>query len=285
MPYIKILIQNIMITHSRYKLLIISFLLFTGCSSYMSTYQNSPLKIDGSSSDWKTTLESKSSGISYGVSNDLENIYLRLNITDQDIQKKILMAGLTIWIDTTGNKKTKVGITCPIQKAPFEMNKNTMHPMKDESNWNKNQILEAEFIGFKKSIESYYLSSNPYKVEVSIDIDEFKSMYYEMLIPLSVIYKNYANLSSKSLSLGFETGSIEMPDHNSMPGGMVAPSSGGAPGGRSGGMSAPSSGGMGGGRPGGMQGGIQEGMQNQGSMADLSSPTTFWIKNIQLEQP
>ena len=56
-------------------------LLFTSCNNvYESIYQNPPLNIDGSSSDWNTTLDKKgNSGLSFGISNDQENLYIRLN--------------------------------------------------------------------------------------------------------------------------------------------------------------------------------------------------------------
>lgn len=259
----------------KYKFSIFCILL-TSCSVYDSGYQDPPLIIDGSSSDWNTTLESKNTGISYGISNDSENLYIRLNITDQDVQRKIFIAGLTFWIDTTGKKKEKLGIICPIQKTPARRDRNAMKEMKNIPSLNKNQLLEAEFIGFSEFIQSYYIDNNPYKIKVSIDIDEFKSMYYEMQIPLSTIYVDYSNLTNKSLSLGFETGTIKMPSRDQM-----SPNMGKS---RSSGMGVNTKS-MGGERPGGMSGKpgkMGEGLPNQESMQDLSSPTKFWIKNIRL---
>jgi hypothetical protein len=262
------------------KVLVIACLaLLSGCSIYMSGYQNKPLTIDGLSSDWNTTLENKGSGVSYGISNDSENLYIRLNISDQTIQRKIFMAGLTIWVDTTGKKKEKVGIICPIQKAPAKMDRNAMKKMNSPPAFDKNQILEAEFIGFAKSIQTYYLDNNPYGIEVSFDVDEFKSMYYEMRIPLSTIYKNNVDLSSKLLSIGIETGAIEMPDRDQMSANMGGGRSGGSGSGRPGGSGGGRSGGMGGSKTGGM------GSSSGGSQSDMSSltnPTKFWVKNIKL---
>lgn len=263
------------VKNMKFKLFIFS-ILFTACSIYESGYQDPPLIIDGSSSDWNTTLESESPGVSYGISNDSENLYIRLNITDQDVQRKILMAGLTLWIDTTGRKKEDLGIICPIQKAPARMDEKAMKGMTNPHDFNKNELLEAEFIGFSKSICSYYISNNPYKINVSIDIDEFKSMYYEMKIPLLTIYKEFSDLTNKELSIGFETGSIEKPNRDQMSSNMGGGRPGGM-GGRSGGLGGGPSGGMG-----GNSGGMSEGMSNQASMQSLSSPTKFWVKNIQL---
>jgi len=255
--------------------------MISGCSTYESVYQDPPLTIDGSSSDWNTTLDSETSGVSCGISNDTNNVYIRIIVSDIDIQRKILMTGLTFWIDTTGKKKKTLGITCPIQKAPARIDRRAMKGLNGPPEFNKNQILEGEFIGFKKSIETYYIDNNPYNIKVSIDVDEFRSMYYEMQIPLSTIYKKYNDISLKSLSIGFETGAIEIPNNNQMSTNMASAGGKGS-GARSGGRG-------GGGRSGGTKGGRSEGpsqgSSSQPSLTNLTSPTKFWVKNILLAHP
>lgn len=254
-----------------FKLLLI-LLLFTRCNNiYESIYQNPPLNIDGSSSDWTTTLDSKgNSGLSYSISNDQNNLYIRLNTSDQSIQRKIQMAGFTIWIDTTGKKKKNLGITCPINKIPGNMDRNAMRQIQKKTKWDKNQLLEAEFIGFNNNPEHFYISKNPYNVEISINQDKFKSLYYEMKVPFSALKVEYSNLLLKSLSIGLETGALERPS---------SPTTSGRPGGMPGKS-------MGGNRPGGMPtGGGPRGAPNQSELQELSTPTKLWIKNIKLAQP
>lgn len=244
----------------------------TACSTYESTFQNPVLVIDGSSSDWTTTLDSKNNNISYGISNNDTNLYIRLIIKSQDIQRKIFIAGLTVWIDTTGKKKEILGITCPIKKTTPKMDRNSMSRMQNSPKFKNNQIWEVEFIGFKESYESYFVSNNPYDVEFSIDQDDFKLMYYEMKIPFASIYKHFNNLNSKSLSLGFETGSIDLPGAGNIHGSMGGPEHGGMGRGMDGGMAV--------GKPGGINDKRPDGMPGQTSMTDLATPTKFWIKNI-----
>ncbi|MDA3954016.1 MAG: hypothetical protein PF485_10230 [Bacteroidales bacterium] len=257
-----------------------SLLLFAGCSTYEASYEATPLNIDGSSSDWTTTLDSKDNNrFSYGISNDEKNLYIRININDQSIQKKLMLAGLTMWIDTTGKKKEYLCITCPIEKPFPKMDRNKKKQNKNVPEWNPNQLLEVEFFGFKKNIENYFVVQNPYGVEVSIDQDDFKSLYYEMKIPLNAIYSNYSDISPKTLSIGLETGSLKSSTTESKPLGMNT--GGGGSGKGSGGGGSRGSGGDGGGSKGG---GNPGGKQNS-SMNDLSTPTKVWIKNILLAKP
>ena len=260
----------------RIKTFIILSLLFSfGCSTYEASYEQSPLIIDGLSSDWNTTLDSRNNNsYSYGISNDNENLYIRININDQSIQKKLILAGLTVWVDTTGKKKKNMGIICPTQKALPKMNKSGMKQMQSQQMWKKDQLLEIEFLGFKEYRESYFVSQNPYGVEVSIDQDEFKSLYYEMKIPFKSIYSDYSDIKLKTLSLGFETGALKM----STPGNNQT--------GMSNQPNSKSGGGKGGGRSGGMQGGGKGGKsgatQNSNAFSELTTPTSFWIKKINL---
>ncbi|MCK5028210.1 MAG: hypothetical protein KAR57_01155 [Bacteroidales bacterium] len=245
-----------------------SILLITGCSTYQASYETKPLKIDGSSSDWKTTLESRNNNsFSYGISNDKENLYIRININDQDIQRKLILAGFTVWIDTTGKKKENVGISCPIKKTLPKLNKNKIKEMKDSPEWNKNQLLESEFIGFKEYTETYFISQNPYGVEISIDQDKFKSLYYEMKIPFKSIYDNYTNISLKKLSIGLKTGALEAPKQLTKPT-HVKDERSSSRGGRT--------------RSGSGNGSKLAGGTPNSSMSSLTSPTIVWIKNIKL---
>ncbi|MEA3318365.1 MAG: hypothetical protein U9R54_10445 [Bacteroidota bacterium] len=100
-----------------------------------------------------------------------------------------------------------------------------------------------------------------------MSIDNFKSMYYEMKIPLSSIYKDYSNLSSKSISIGIITGTIKTPYHINKQLGMNSRQ--GKPGGdgkKSGNKTN---------RPSGANG-----EQNNYSMTDITTPTTLWLRNI-----
>ena len=103
-----------------------------------------------------------------------------------------------------------------------------------------------------------------------MDQDEFKAMYYELKIPFSSINLNTDNI----ISIGLETGSIDLPGSENMQTGMRSSGSmGGKPGG------------MGGGRPGGMggkPGGMNSQRPNMETMDNIKTPTKFWIKNIRL---
>jgi hypothetical protein len=248
-------------------LAVIFALTVMGCSSYQSSFEEKPLTIDGSPSDWNTTLNQKgNANYTYGISNDSTNLYLRLNTNDQALQRKIYMAGLTVWIDSTGKREKTLGIACPL--AMHSGNK-IRQPEDRNSSFRKDQLLEADFIGFHNQTRRYLIAQNPYHVEISISQDEFKSLYYELKIPFASFNQNYTQLAKTPFSICFEIHGIEMPSgppSKSRQSDMSSNRPMGASGGRSG---------VGhGGRPGARP--------DQSTMQDLSSTTRLWIKNIQL---
>lgn len=256
-------------------ILIISF----GCSTYEATYQEKALKIDGSSSDWTTSLDKKgNSDLYYSITNDSENLYVRLNTSNQSIQRKIHMNGLSIWVDTTGKKNKQLGIKCPINRSPQNINKRPMSKQEQQTvAWNKNQLLEADFYGFNNGHEQYFVASNPYDVEISISQDEFKSFFYEVKIPFSSMNLNYTDLYSQTFSMGFVIEALEIPSSLGMSGG-------GRPQGAGGGRpQGPGGGQMGRGGPQEITGGTSA-RPDQSEIQELTAATIIWVKNIQLSK-
>ncbi len=224
---------------------------------------------------------SKDARMLYSVYNDDQNLYVVMSVTDKTVQKKILMAGLTFWMDTIAKKKEQLGITFPragsMKNSFSKMNKEQMMQqmqnggMQQSMNYAElnqkfsSSLNDMEIVGFNNKKEpEIVFNQNVNGINASIQFDEEGTLHYQASIPLKFIFSNpaeYLNNPNKVFSFGFKTGAVDMP---SMP-------SGGRPGG---GMA---SGGMrggampGGGRPGGMSG-----------MQELSKTSKFWVKEAHL---
>lgn len=224
---------------------------------------------------------SKDARMLYSVYNDDQNLYVVMSVMDKTVQKKILMAGLTFWMDTIAKKKEQLGITFPragsMKNSFSKMNKEQMMQqmqnggMQQSMNYAElnqkfsSSLNDMEIVGFNNKKEpEIVFNQNVNGINASIQFDEEGTLHYQASIPLKFIFSNpaeYLNNPNKVFSFGFETGAVDMP---SMP-------SGGRPGG---GMA---SGGMrggampGGGRPGGMSG-----------MQELSKTSKFWVKEAHL---
>lgn len=100
-------------------LLSLAVLGLAGCAGFASfSVESRPLNrevvIDGKTDDWTGDLyliEGK--GISFGVKNDRDNLYLCLIAEDSSSRSSILARGLTVWFDPQGEKKKVFGIMYP----------------------------------------------------------------------------------------------------------------------------------------------------------------------------
>jgi len=226
----------------------------------------------------------------YSIYNDDQYLYVVMSVTDRTIQKKILMGGLTFWMDTIAKKKEQFGITFPragsMKNSFAKMNKEQMMQqmqnggMQQSMNYAElnqkfsNNLNDMEIVGFNNKKEPEIIfNQNANGINASIQFDEEGTLHYQADIPLKFVFNNpeeYLNNPNKVFSFGFETGAVDMP---SMP-------SGGRPGGMAGGMA-------GGGMAGGMAGGGMRGGGMPGGMSgmqELSKASRFWVKTAHLSK-
>jgi hypothetical protein len=301
----------------------VCFFLFACCAGkpvQQCSWQQPQIETDGLSEEWTNSLKVDSkSGMVYGISNNETHLNILLKISNEAIQQKIMMTGLTCWIDPCAKEHKTFGIVFPEKEAhPGNMRHDPPQMMGNQSGQNQFkpqlQHLNKRFLdghakmtlkGFSEDGEDQLVFNlNPSGVNGMIQIDSAGLMIYEVSIPLSMILENpqqYLTDSTMVFSLGFETGALEgmndrFGDNQGMRGGGP-PGAGGQPGGGNHGSMTGSGmpgGGMpGGGQPGGggQMGGGQRGggppggdpsMNDEGMrrMKTLSEPTKFWIKKV-----
>ena len=264
-----------------------TILLFSvGCAKkpiYKSEWQSPQLKVGEFADQWHAPLQYNSKAqMLYGISNDNQNLYVALQITDKTVQRKILLTGLTFWLDTTGKGKEQLGLTFPVQKSS-QMNrgknkgqqKNNQKKSKTEiQKFNEkylNGMSELIIVGFDGETESRLGGNkNANGINAILRLDSMQVLYYEVQIPLQLIFDHpdtFLNDSTNYFSYAFETGHIEMPLQAS--GGMKG-KGGGQGGGQKGG------GGRGGGQPSGANSEMRQEMQQ------MSQPSKFQVKKASL---
>jgi hypothetical protein len=97
-----------------------SSLAFSGCAS-VKQIESSPVTtdvvIDGSAEDWAGVLRlfEGESGVSIGVRNNAEALYVVLVVRDQAKLRQIMRAGLSLWFDPEGGKDRVFGIGYPLR--------------------------------------------------------------------------------------------------------------------------------------------------------------------------
>ena len=223
--------------------------------------------------------------IAYGCFNNDSNLVIRLKVTDKNVVTKIFAAGFTISIDTTAKKDPQFSVKYPLpqgmQNMPLAADRNpgglnpnlTKNPDEKMKNRMKTALNQIEINGFDdEAVKNAMINSRSGTgITAWIMIDTAMNMYYELKIPLKEL-SGKGNLTENMISLGFESGKVELP----------ATGQGGGGGRPGGGMSSPGGSPGGGGHGGGMNQRNPDLQQRAASMETLTEPIKIWMKRIEL---
>jgi hypothetical protein len=166
-------------------------------------WQGTNVNPDGIIDDWSNPLRfyDYKSKINYSISNNLQNIYLCIKISDRPIQMKILRAGMEFKIDTLGKNGFPVSFIYPLanqnktkQQRNTENGSETKNGDKqDRSQMMKRYVLEAknaQLIGFKKELgANISLLENRSGIQAAIHIDNAGILCYEAVFPFKTFIK------------------------------------------------------------------------------------------------
>jgi len=203
-------------------------LLLAGCAGdnvYRSSRQQRPVHINGFPDDWEAEMVYDiKSGILAGISNDNRYLYVVMKISSPVLKQKILMTGLTLWIDPSGKKKKDKGLVFPMQQAP-----GMKQAMRNPENKNRGMNADRELINsrYEAGMEAMELINllgvgtteianniSPIGVNGMIRITPEDDLVYEVCLPLNRLFPEpelYLVDSLKTFSVGFETGKLEIP--------------------------------------------------------------------------
>jgi hypothetical protein len=216
--------------------------LMTGCGPSRSsqsadpgaaTWQQEPLTIDGSDSDWVKPLPGyiSSEKLSYAITNDGANLYILLSTKDPQQQLKIIQGGMTVWVNPKAEKNVgdAVGIGYPL-----DTRNDRDHALMEEAQPDKYSHKPARLedrkdyslYGFvRDSIGTYtYGDDNPQGVKMRMDYNNAGELIYEASLPLAALFPGHnpsSGYASKSVAVGIFIQGI--------PPGADAPHGGGGP--------------------------------------------------------
>ena len=276
--------MNSFVLSSLRKIMLLSVitLMIESCSKtvYPSAWQDTPVNVDGRLSEWNVPLPyyDESTRLNYAISNDKKNLYVCIRASNEETQTKMLRAGFTLWIDTTGKKNKTIGITYPLPQRML-MNHSAYtsnQQQKGESSFDKQKILSDQkqmlMTGFKNADNGLSLIGKKDGVTVAVNYDSAGVMTYEASIPFSTFRDaDFSNADAiKTWSVGLEEKGLEQGQGKGNHGG------GGGGGGMGGGGMGGGRGGMRGGGGRGGRGGGGGGNRSQGENSSLTEPAEVW---------
>ena len=164
-------------------------------------WQAQPVVIDGDNKEWPSPYPNYDSKgkIAYATSNDRKYVYITMETGDELTQVKILRAGMTVSIDTSGKKEPQFSINYPLA------NDNEMLELPQPSRGEKGAHMEKQLThqikklmeqanqftleGFSNCSGGFAVSQNtPCGIRVRASIDEYSELVWEAAIPVKALF-------------------------------------------------------------------------------------------------
>lgn len=221
-------------------------------------------------------IHNERTGFEYAFEYDNSNMYLYMTTSDQELQRKIVYFGLTIWIDRTGGNNKVQGFRFPLSANMPVATRQEGNPGSrialsgSDLNSVLNRADEIELIGiYGSSVRK--VRERDSRIRVIAEIKD-SILIYQAVIPYEVLEFGFNPGDANSrVSIGFETGHFEAPSVRR----SQIPYDGGR---QTGGMGYPrrGAGQMPGQYPGRMP--ERDQMAQRGSVfGNLSRPTRLWL--------
>lgn len=173
---------------------------------------SAPVTVDGRDNEWSKPLTyyAKSEKLGYSILSDTSAIYLLVSTKEDQTQQKILHGGMTVWINTLGEKSDDgaVGVSFPTGSVSPRRRNDPIKGSEDGNASNLRELRDYYLMGFERGqgMQAYkYGETNDKGIEVSLNFNEEGEMIYEAKIPYSAIYTKTAahSFGGRSLSVGF----------------------------------------------------------------------------------
>jgi hypothetical protein len=257
-----------------YSIILVTALVLFGCSGPTAVVAPKSAAYNGLPDlhrpGWEENITyHERTGFSYAFEYDNKNLYLYLTTSDQNLQRKVVYYGLTIWVDRFGGNNKDQGFSFPLGA----FNRQAGSPM-PRSAFNNDLATSLKWADKIDLIGIYGTSTRTEKmrdsrIRVKSELND-GILVYHAVIPYELLHSGFNPLNGKSgISIGLETGSPE-PDQAAR---RQMPQDGIRPGG---GMTGRGTGQM----PGqaGSRMPEREQMAQRGtSLGELSRPTRLWI--------
>ncbi len=177
-------------------------------------YQSSSVIADGNASEWEMPLRfaNKDYTFSYNITNDKKNIYIVLVSKDDEMEKRILRSGITIYFDPKGENNRKISLTYPERKNNSSNNlpRNGRPIIEDTSNTKHAMVLKSDTYDVKGFYElqdgQFSIKDKRSKIQLGLKTSVDSGLVYEAVIPINYVLEN--GLTDKALKKNFAIGIV-----------------------------------------------------------------------------
>jgi hypothetical protein len=184
-------------------------LLISGCSSTaplcLSDWQDKPVVVDGKATEWTIPLRlyDNATKLNYFITNNDTTLYYCIRITDDKEEMRAMLAGMQIWIDTTGKTQHQVGIQFPLTQVIATIPDGKKQPsFSDSTQGGSGKLDDMRLVGFKYPIGGVIPTLNTYGIKVKIARDSTGVTIYEGCIPFRTFYRNALSAVDNGKTIG-----------------------------------------------------------------------------------
>jgi hypothetical protein len=250
-----------------------ALILLSGCRSTRidSAWRHQVIMIDGQDEEWlNAQIIPERQRVALGIANDDSALYISLRTADHALIRQILSMGFTLWIDSRGGTRERLGFRYPVVEDMRGMREALRNRRllsgNDMEHWFTFVLANQfgiEIQGPGKGDLARVPLRNKYGLEIAADYQN-GLFVYEARIPLQQSPDQEFAIAAKlghTVGVGFQSGK---PDMSAVRGRGFTGMDGMPPGGGIGGMRPPR-GGMG-------------GMRSGGKRPYMQSPLEVWTK-------
>ncbi|MCP2619957.1 hypothetical protein NLC35_01775 [Candidatus Aminicenantes bacterium AC-334-K16] len=186
-----------------------------------SKWAPQPIALDANSEDWSPELLNNwdKFKVDYGFLNDGVNLYGIIILNDRDYWSTISQTGLTIWINTEGKKKKKIGVHYRLRRVSGE----EMVAILEKKEGTLSEERKAEILSRPQYMyyEGQFIDKKGNPLEVTPVGEDFilptfrtnrvqGKLIYEFRLPLNIkeLYEGAPPDLTKELRIGFEWGGM-----------------------------------------------------------------------------
>ncbi|MDE3145180.1 MAG: hypothetical protein KGL19_13565 [Bacteroidota bacterium] len=192
-------------------------IVFVSCSHNLAPqghYQNSAVVADGNANEWEMPLRfaNKDYTLSYNITNDKKNIYIVVVSKDDEMEKRILRSGITIFFDPKGENNRKISLTYPERKSNnvTSLPRNGRPIIADTSNTKHAMVLKSDTYGVRGFYElqdgQFSIKDKRSKIQLGLKTSVDSGLVYEAVIPVNYVLEN--GLTDKVLKKNFSIGIV-----------------------------------------------------------------------------
>jgi hypothetical protein len=254
-------------------------------SSCESLWHQGPAMIDDEAQINRMHYDDKSKFM-FMITNNEEQLFIDLVLSDQAAIQKIMRFGLTTWLNRDGKTKKGTGIVFP--RSPEETGEPVFRKEKGGDRkammmaMMENKNKEMELKGFYgKGVSTVIDLRKDTLYSGRVEMKEGGKLHISIVMPLAMLGRGEKASDFSAISIGFETGYMDVTGQGGGSGGSMQGSGGmhgsGMPGGGMPGGGPPPGGNPSGDKP-------SEGAQQQPDIAKLASPSKLWIKEMKLAE-